>query len=96
MGADGLLGIGMLFARWTTLRVTVTALLFAFTIEVSQIYHASWQDQIRHTKVGGLILGYGFLWSDLICNGVGIGVGLIVEKVVKEEMMRRKETGQVR
>jgi hypothetical protein len=90
------LGIGMLFARWTTLRVTVTALLFAFTIELSQLYHASWLDQIRHTRVGGLILGYGFLWSDLICYGIGIAGGMIQEIVQKERKMRRDEPGLVR
>lgn len=87
--------IGMLFAGWTTLRVAITGLLFAFTIELSQLWHASWLDKIRHTSVGGLILGYSFLWSDLICYGVGIALGLIIEKVLKEQMMRRNQTGLV-
>lgn len=73
------LGIGMLFPRWTTLRVCVTALLFAFSIEVSQLYHSVWVDQIRHTRIGGLILGYGFLWSDLLCYSVGISIGCVLE-----------------
>jgi len=73
------IGIGLLFPSWTTLRLCVTALLFAFSIEVSQLYHAAWIDQIRNTKIGGLILGYGFLWSDLLCYGVGIGIGCILE-----------------
>jgi hypothetical protein len=89
------LGIGMLFARWTTLRVALTALLFAFTIELSQLYHAGWLDQIRHTRAGGLILGYGFLWSDLLCYGVGIAAGSILEIALKERLMRRNDPGLV-
>jgi hypothetical protein len=89
------LGIGMLFPRWSTMRVSVTALLFAFSIELSQLFHSAWLDQIRRTKVGGLILGYGFLWTDLLCYGVGIGIGCILEKLLKGEKMRRDKTGSV-
>lgn len=87
------LGIGMLFPRWSTMRVSVTALLFAFSIELSQLFHSAWLNQIRHTKVGGLILGYGFLWTDLLCYGVGIGTGCILEKLLKGEKMRWDKTG---
>jgi hypothetical protein len=89
------LGIGMLFPRWSTMRGAVTALLFAYSIELSQLYHATWLDQIRHTRAGGLILGYGFLWSDLLCYGVGVAAGSILEMVVKGRSMRRYETGSV-
>lgn len=84
--------IGMLFVRWATMRVAIAGLLFAFTIELSQLWHASWLDKIRHTSIGGLILGYGFLWSDLICYGVGIALGVVLEKILKEQMMRRNQT----
>ena len=77
------------------MRVSVTALLFAFTIELSQLYHSAWLDQIRHTRAGGLILGYGFLWSDLLCYGIGVAVGSILEKVIKGGRMRQYETGSV-
>jgi Protein of unknown function (DUF2809) len=89
------LGIGMLFPRWSTMRVTVTTLLFAYSIELSQLYHATWLDQIRHTRAGGLILGYGFLWSDLLCYGIGVAVGSILEKVVRGGRVRPYENGSV-
>ena len=83
------LGLGMLFPRWTTLRVCVTALLFAFSIELSQLYYSHWIDQVRHTRPGGLILGYGFLWSDPLCYGVGIAIGCILETVLYGLIVRR-------
>ena len=52
---------------------------FSVAIELSQLYHAHWIDSIRHTTLGGLILGFGFLWSDLACYAVGVGIGVIVE-----------------
>jgi hypothetical protein len=87
------LGIGMLFPRWSTLRVCVTALLFAFIIELSQLYHSPWLDRIRDTKVGGLILGYSFLWSDLLCYGIGITIGCILEMVLNRSIRRRYYVG---
>jgi hypothetical protein len=87
------LGVGMLFPRWSTLRVAVTALLFAFAIELSQLYHSPGTDQIRRTMVGGLILGYGFLWSDLLCYVVGVSVGCALEMLLKGLNARQREAG---
>jgi hypothetical protein len=58
--------------RW----VAVTAGLFSLTVELSQLYHAAWIDRLRQVRVAALVLGYGFLWSDLVCYGVGVGVGV--------------------
>jgi hypothetical protein len=35
---------------------------------------------IRRTTLGGLILGYGFLWSDLAAYLLGIMAGTIIDK----------------
>ncbi len=77
------------------MRVAVTAWLFAFSIELSQLYHSPWLDQIRQTRVGGLILGFGFLWTDLLCYGVGVATGCILEILLQRQMMRRQKTGSV-
>jgi len=87
------LGIGIMFPIWSTLLVSVTALLFSFSIELSQLYHSTWVEQIRRTRVGGLILGYDYMWSDLLCYGVGIAVGSILEMVLKGQKMRWNQTG---
>ncbi len=73
-------GIGLLRPRWPIGRVAVAALLFSFGIEISQLYHAPWIDRIRHTTLGGLVLGYGFLWSDLLCYATGITIGMVLER----------------
>jgi hypothetical protein len=51
---------------------------FSLTVELSQMYQAQWINNLRATRLGGLILGYGFLWSDLACYtaGVALAVGL--------------------
>jgi hypothetical protein len=71
------LGIGLILPRFSTWRVAVLALLFSLLIEVSQLYHALWIDSIRRTTLGGLVLGFDFVPSDLACYSVGVGVGKI-------------------
>ncbi len=74
------LGIGVLFPRASTVRVAVLAMAVSVLVEISQLYHAPWIDSIRATTLGGLILGYGFLWSDLACYAVGVGIGVVIER----------------
>ena len=73
------LGFGLILPRASTRTTALLALSFSFVIELSQLYHAPWIDAIRHTAVGGLILGFGFLWSDLACYAVGVGLGAAIE-----------------
>jgi len=65
-------GLAIVAPRWSTARLAVTALACSCAIEVSQLYHAPWIDVIRNTLPGALVLGYGFLWSDLACYAAGV------------------------
>jgi hypothetical protein len=60
-------------------------LTFAFAIEASQLYHAPWIDGVRSTRLGALVLGQGFLWSDLVCYTIGV----IAAALVDQAMSRR-------
>ena len=48
-------------------------------IEISQTIHAPWLDELRANRLGALVLGRGFLWSDLICYAVGSGGAALAE-----------------
>lgn len=56
--------------------VAVYSLMFCFAIEFSQLYQAPWINTIRQTLPGRLILGQGFLWSDLLAYTVGVWLGV--------------------
>lgn len=71
-----------LFNKKSTIFILVISIIFSYRIEISQLYHAPWIDSIRATTLGGLILGFGFLWSDLICYTVGIVIGAIIDKII--------------
>ncbi|GGE95545.1 ribosomal maturation YjgA family protein [Hymenobacter cavernae] len=91
--------IGFLFTRKPSQWVANMALGFSFSIEVSQLYHTIWLDQLRDTTLGSLMLGHGFLWSDLACYACGIGLGYALEKLLnvsraanQQEFVEIKET----
>ncbi|PGZ07378.1 hypothetical protein COE30_17700 [Bacillus cereus] len=72
-------GFGFLFPKIETKKLVYISLIFCYGIEISQLYHAAWIDNIRATTLGGLVLGYGFLWSDLVAYTIGVGVGMFSE-----------------
>jgi hypothetical protein len=47
-------------------------LINCYLIEISQLYHSPLIDSLRNTTIGGLVLGFGFLWTDIISYSIGI------------------------
>jgi hypothetical protein len=77
------LGIGLALTRASTGRVALLAMIFSVAVEVGQLYKAPWIDTIRRTTLGGLVLGFDFLWSDLACYAVGVGMGILIELAIQ-------------
>ncbi|MEA3497140.1 MAG: DUF2809 domain-containing protein [Bacteroidota bacterium] len=69
----------LVFNNKKSISIAFYSLIFSVVIEVSQIYKANWVDTIRQTTIGGLILGFGFLWSDIFCYLCGILIALFIE-----------------
>ena len=61
--------------RWPAGRVAAVALALAVAVEISQLYQAPWLNALRGTTPGGLVLGHGFLGSDLVCYAAGAALG---------------------
>lgn len=54
------------------------AFAISLSVELLQLYQAPWLNEIRGTLPGRLLLGQGFLFSDLLCYALGIAVASIV------------------
>jgi hypothetical protein len=67
----------------------VASLLFSYAIEFSQLYQEPWINKIRHTVLGGLVLGCSFLWSDMLCYTVGIGIGVLIDRTFVGEKLTK-------
>lgn len=60
----------------------ISTLTFSYTIEVSQLFHPAWLEAIRSIKVFALILGSGFLWSDIVAYSLGISLSVAIDKAI--------------
>lgn len=65
--------------RASTGRLALGALAISYVVEVSQLYRAPWIDALRASSLGALVLGQGFLWSDLLCYAVGVVLTAVLD-----------------
>lgn len=77
--------LALLWPQGSTGGIATAALGIALAVELSQLYHAPWIDAVRATRIGALALGYGFLWSDLVCYALGVGLAALIDR----RMIRR-------
>lgn len=78
-----LLALG--WRRASTVRLAAGALAVSVAVECSQLYHAPWIDAIRDTRFGALVLGSGFLWTDLLCYAVGVVIAATIDRLIRNE-----------
>lgn len=81
-------GFGLLFCRDARLHFPL-ALGVSFLVELSQLWHTPFLEALRSTTLGGLVLGYGFLWSDLVCYAVGALLCAAAETVVRRKQLAK-------
>jgi hypothetical protein len=77
-----------LWNRASSKRLALGAALFCLVIELSQLYNGNWINRVRATRVGGLVMGHGFLWSDLVCYAVGVGLAVLIDSLCRRLMTR--------
>lgn len=73
------LGMAIVFKSVSCYKIAIYGLLFCYGIEISQLYHDQYIDSVRSTLLGGLILGFGFLWTDIIAYTIGVFTALVIE-----------------
>lgn len=67
-------GFDLVWPQVTEKRKASLALFVAFLVEYSQLLQWPWLQKLRQTVLGHLLLGQGFLWSDLLAYTLGIAV----------------------
>lgn len=85
---DVLYGAMMFFIVWSLCidlslkKIALASLTMTYLIEFSQLYQAEWIKNLRSTTMGRLVLGQGFLWSDILAYAGGIIVSLALIKFI--------------
>lgn len=72
--------IGFLFPRLSSSKTFLSCISICVFIELTQLYQAEWILVLRQTQIGALVLGHGFLWSDLVAYFVGGLLGFLLEE----------------
>jgi hypothetical protein len=72
-------GIALIFPKLTIRMLVITALAFSFGIEFSQLVQHPLLVKLRHTGLGALVLGHGFLGIDLVRYSVGISLAALLD-----------------
>jgi Protein of unknown function (DUF2809). len=62
------------------------ALTVCFLVEISQLIQVDWLNTLRSNRFAALVLGQGFLWSDLLAYTIGVVSGMAIEL----NLMKRK------
>lgn len=75
--------VRFMLIRKSSLFVAACSLLLCFAIECSQLYQAAWIRSVRATLPGRLVLGQGFLWTDLVAYTCGTLMAWLLEKLVR-------------
>jgi hypothetical protein len=77
------------FAKPPVSKMVLYTFLVCIFIETLQLYQAPWIQRVRHTPPMGLILGYGFLWSDWVCYAVGSLFAWLIAFAIEGKTERR-------
>jgi len=84
----------MLFPHKRNWEIALLTFDFSCLIELSQLWHTVWLEKIRSTFFGGLLLGFGFRYSDLFCYFSGSFLGLLIFSLCKSRKRNKTLFGE--
>jgi hypothetical protein len=71
--------------------VALAAVATTELIEFSERYQADWILRLRATRLGGLLLGHTFLWSDVLCVFIGGAAAATLDAALRRRSARAAE-----
>lgn len=74
--------------------IFLISLMMCYMVEISQLYRAEWINTIRKTIIGRLVLGQGFLWSDIISYTIGISMATFFELIKLKRKVKVRQDGE--
>jgi len=78
------------FTKIALWKLAVFNYILGVADECSQLITTPWFVAIRQTKLGKLMLGVGFVWSDLVCYAIGTLLAFIIACFLENKMQIRE------
>ena len=71
----------LVWPRGSALSLAASAIAITESIELSELYQGEWALRLRATRLGGLLLGHAFSWSDVLCVFVGGALAALLDAI---------------
>jgi len=75
-------------------RVALISILLAVCVELFRLVHTPWLDDFRLTTAGALLLGRVFSPWNMLAYGVGIMLGMILDRMARSAFTRTRLSAQ--
>lgn len=85
-----------IFVRSKARKLAVICFLLGVLDECSQLLYFDWLVAIRETYIGRLILGVGFLWSDIVCYAIGTLIAFVIVMLIDKRFGYSPQKRRVR
>ena len=76
-------GVRYVAHRKTLGRCAGIGFIICVLIELQQLYTGAWLVLLRDDTPLGILLGHGFLWSDIACYAVGTAIGAVISYIAE-------------
>ena len=77
--------VAFLLPKFNSSKVAIISVAVCYCIEILQLYDAEWINNIRGMRLGALVLGSGFLWSDILSYTFGAATLWLLEVMYTEK-----------
>ena len=81
--------LGLIFPRARTRWLALSAAGISLAVEGSQLAHPPWLEALRRVPGVGLVIGYDFVWIDLVCYAIGVLLGGVVDRLASRGIRRQ-------
>lgn len=71
-------GLRYVAHRRTLAQCAAMGFIICVLIELQQLYTGAWLVHLRDDTPLGILVGHGFLWSDIACYAVGTAIGAAI------------------
>lgn len=76
----------ILLVRQKRVYAALAALITSYAVEFSQLLTPAWLVSLRSTFLGHMLLGQGFLWSDLLAYTLGIVLIFLIDRLLYQSL----------